>query len=213
VIRVVLCDDHAIVRAGIRALLERESDISIVAEAASGHEAVTLVQKLQPDLLLLDLSMPSGNGLDAIARIRQVAPRCRVLVLSMHSAPEYVRPALRAGAQGYLVKGSGLSDLLRAVRVVLDGGQFLGAELAAIVSPAASLPDAPEDDLERLTPREREVLQLVAEGQTNRQIASRLGLSPKTVDSHRTNLMRKLGLHDAQGVTRFAVRRGLISPE
>ncbi|HNO68619.1 MAG TPA: response regulator transcription factor, partial [Pseudomonadota bacterium] len=111
------------------------------------------------------------------------------------------------------VKGSGLSDLLRAVRVVLDGGQFLGAELAAIVSPAASLPDAPEDDLERLTPREREVLQLVAEGQTNRQIASRLGLSPKTVDSHRTNLMRKLGLHDAQGVTRFAVRRGLISPE
>ncbi|HNK46353.1 MAG TPA: response regulator transcription factor [Pseudomonadota bacterium] len=212
-IRVVLCDDHAIVRAGIRALLERESDISIVAEAASGHEAVTLVQKLQPDLLLLDLSMPSGNGLDAIARIRQVAPRCRVLVLSMHSAPEYVRPALRAGAQGYLVKGSGLSDLLRAVRVVLDGGQFLGAELAAIVSPAASLPDAPEDDLERLTPREREVLQLVAEGQTNRQIASRLGLSPKTVDSHRTNLMRKLGLHDAQGVTRFAVRRGLISPE
>ena len=212
-IRVVLCDDHAIVRAGIRALLERESDISIVAEAASGHEAVTLVQKLQPDLLLLDLSMPSGNGLDAIARIRQVAPRCRVLVLSMHSAPEHVRPALRAGAQGYLVKGSGLSDLLRAVRVVLDGGQFLGAELAAIVSPAASLPDAPEDDLERLTPREREVLQLVAEGQTNRQIASRLGLSPKTVDSHRTNLMRKLGLHDAQGVTRFAVRRGLISPE
>ena len=212
-IRVVLCDDHAIVRAGIRALLERESDISIVAEAASGHEAVTLVQKLQPDLLLLDLSMPSGNGLDAIARIRQVAPRCRVLVLSMHSAPEYVRPALRAGAQGYLVKGSGLSDLLRAVRVVLDGGQFLGAELAAIVSPAASLPDAPEDDLERLTPREREVLQLVAEGQTNRQIASRLGLSPKTVDSHRTNLMRKLGLHDAQGVTRFAVRRGLISFE
>ena len=209
----MLCDDHAIVRAGIRALLERESDISIVAEAASGHEAVTLVQKLQPDLLLLDLSMPSGNGLDAIARIRQVAPRCRVLVLSMHSAPEYVRPALRAGAQGYLVKGSGLSDLLRAVRVVLDGGQFLGAELAAIVSPAASLPDAPEDDLERLTPREREVLQLVAEGQTNRQIASRLGLSPKTVDSHRTNLMRKLGLHDAQGVTRFAVRRGLISPE
>ncbi|HND09583.1 MAG TPA: response regulator transcription factor, partial [Pseudomonadota bacterium] len=109
-IRVVLCDDHAIVRAGIRALLERESDISIVAEAASGHEAVTLVQKLQPDLLLLDLSMPSGNGLDAIARIRQLAPRCRVLVLSMHSAPEYVRPALRAGAQGYLVKGSGLSD-------------------------------------------------------------------------------------------------------
>lgn len=209
----MLCDDHAIVRAGIRALLERESDISIVAEAASGHEAVTLVQKLQPDLLLLDLSMPSGNGLDAIARIRQVAPRCRVLVLSMHSAPEYVRPALRAGAQGYLVKGSGLSDLLRAVRVVLDGGQFLGAELAAIVSPAASLPDAPEDDLERLTPREREVLQLVAEGQTNRQIASRLGLSPKTVDSHRTNLMRKLGLHDAQALTRFAVRRGLISPE
>ncbi len=212
-IRVVLCDDHAIVRAGIRALLERQGDISIVAEAGSGHEVVAVAQQLQPDVILLDLSMPSGNGLDAIARIRSLAPRCRVLVLSMHSAPEYVRPALRAGAHGYLVKGSGLSDLLRAVRIILDGGQYVGSELESIVSTGVLSPSEPEDDLERLTPREREVLQRVAQGQTNRQIASQLGLSPKTVDSHRTNLMRKLGLHDAQALTRFAVRRGLIAPE
>jgi NarL family two-component system response regulator LiaR len=211
--RVVLCDDHAIVRAGIRALLEREADLAIVGEASSGHEAVELAQALQPDVMLLDLSMPSGNGLDAIARIRSLAPRCRILVLSMHVAPEFVRPALRAGAHGYLVKGSGLGDLLRAVRTVAQGGQFLGSDVAAIVAEDVIAADEREDDLDRLTPREREVLQLVAEGQTNRLIALRLGLSPKTVDSHRTNLMRKLGLHDAQGLTRFAVRRGLVSPE
>jgi DNA-binding NarL/FixJ family response regulator len=209
----VLCDDHAIVRAGIRVLLEREADIAILAEAGSAAEAVALARQLQPDVLLLDLSMPSGNGLDAIARIRSVAASCRVLVLSMHAAPEYVRPALRAGASGYLVKGSGLADLLLAVRSVAQGSQFLGKEVAAIVANDVISADEREDDLDRLTPREREVLQLVAEGQTNRQIALRLGLSPKTVDSHRSNLMRKLDLHDVQGVTRFAVRRGLISPE
>ena len=211
--RLVLCDDHAIVRAGIKVLLERESDLSIVAEASSGAEVVALAQRLSPDVILLDLSMPSVNGLDAIVRIRTVAPRCRILVLSMHSAPEYVRPALRAGAHGYLVKGSGLSDLLQAVRTIAAGGEFLGAEVAALVAEDVMSADQREDDLDRLTPREREVLQQVAEGQTNRQIAVRLGLSPKTVDSHRTNLMRKLGLHDAQGLTRFALRRGLISPE
>ncbi len=209
----MLCDDHSIVRAGFRVLLEREPDLSIVAEASSGPEAVALVEQLQPDLILLDLSMPSGNGFDAIGRIRTASPRCRILVLSMHAAPEYVRPALRAGAHGYLVKGSGLHDLLQAVRTVAQGGRFVGTEVAAIVSDDVVSADERDDDLDRLTPREREVLQLVAEGQTNRLIAQKLGLSPKTVDSHRTNLMRKLGLHDAQALTRFAVRRGLISPE
>lgn len=209
----MLCDDHSIVRAGFRVLLEREPDLSIVAESSSGPEAVALVEQLQPDLILLDLSMPSGNGFDAIGRIRTASPRCRILVLSMHAAPEYVRPALRAGAHGYLVKGSGLHDLLQAVRTVAQGGRFVGTEVAAIVSDDVVSADERDDDLDRLTPREREVLQLVAEGQTNRLIAQKLGLSPKTVDSHRTNLMRKLGLHDAQALTRFAVRRGLISPE
>jgi two-component system response regulator NreC len=213
VIRVLLCDDHAIVRAGLRVLLEREADISIIGEANDGHEAARLVQRHNPCVVLLDLSMPGGNGVEAIARIRDTAPQSRVLVLSMHATPEYVRPALRAGAAGYVVKGSGLSDLLLALRTVARGERFLGAEAERIVNADLLHPAAKEDDLERLTQRERDVLQLVAEGQTNRQIALTLGLSPKTIDTHRTSLMRKLGLHDAQAVTRFALRRGLIALE
>jgi DNA-binding NarL/FixJ family response regulator len=139
-----------------------------------------------------------------------------VVVLSMHTAPEYVRPALRAGAAGYVVKGAGLEALVEAVRTVADGGCFLGPEARAVLdadlerAPGVTSPD---DDLERLTPREREVLKLVAEGYTNREIAQLLGVSPKTVDTHRTNLMAKLDLHDAQSVTRYAIRRGLVSKD
>ncbi|MCS6914872.1 MAG: response regulator transcription factor [Myxococcales bacterium] len=212
-IRLLLVDDHAIVRAGLRALLEGEADLQVIGEAGDGHTAVELAARLQPDLVLLDLSMPGGNGIDAIARLRTAAPRARLLVLSMHAAPEYVRPALRAGVHGYLVKGSGLADLLAAIRAVAAGERFLGPEARQIQDCDAQQGAAEPDDLDRLTPRERQVLQLVAEGYTNRQIAHLLGLSPKTVDTHRTSLMRKLDLHDAQGLTRFALRRGLILPE
>jgi two-component system response regulator NreC len=213
VIRVLLCDDHAIVRAGLRVLLEREPDFTIVGEASDGHEAVRMTQHYQPAVVLLDLAMPGGSGLNAIVRIREETPQSRILVLSMHAAPEYVRPALRAGASGYVVKGSGLSDLLVALRTIAAGGRFLGSGAQHLESVDQLQLAAKEDDLQRLTQREREVLQLVAEGQTNRQIGVKLGLSPKTVDTHRTSLMRKLDLHDVQAVTRFAVRRGLISPE
>lgn len=212
-IRLLLVDDHAIVRAGLRALLEGEADLHVAGEADNGRTAVELAARLQPDVVLLDLSMPGSNGIDAIARLRAAAPRARLLVLSMHAAPEYVRPALRAGAHGYIVKGSGLEDLLVAIRAVAAGERFLGPEAMQVQASDAQQPASDLDDLGRLTPREREVLQLVAEGYTNRQIACMLGLSPKTVDTHRSNLMRKLDLHDAQGLTRFALRRGLIAPE
>lgn len=220
-IRILLCDDHAIVRAGLRVLLEGEPDVAVVGEASDGHDAVEKAQQLLPDIVLLDLSMPGGNGSEAITRLRTAVPRTRVLVLSMHGAPEFVRPALRAGASGYIVKGSGLTDLLSALRTVASGGRFLGPEaekVMALDSQDSTTSkdrdkDRDRDELLRLTPREREVLQLVAEGRTNRQIAERLKLSPKTVDTHRSSMMRKLDLHDAQAVTRFAVRRGLILPE
>lgn len=218
-IRVLLCDDHAIVRAGLRVLLTGEPDVEVVGEAGDGFDAVRQAALLQPDVVLLDLSMPGGNGSEAIGRLRTASPRSRVLVLSMHGAPEFVRPALRSGACGYIVKGSGLQDLLGALRTVASGGCFYCPEAERIIA-ADLLEQAGSsgghgsiDDLQRLTPREREVLQLVAQGQTNRQMAIRLGLSPKTVDTHRSSMMRKLGLHDAQAVTRFALRRGLISPE
>ncbi len=213
-IRVVMADDHAIVRAGIRALLAAEGDVVIAAEAADGRAAVEAVERTHPDVLLMDLSMPGWNGVEAIRRAREVSPSTRVLVLSMHAAADYVRPALRAGASGYLVKGAGLDDLLRALRAVAAGERFFGPEATRVVElDAADLAHRGADDLERLTPREREVLQLVAEGHTNREIAAALGLSPKTVDAHRTKVMQKLDLHDAQALTRFALRRGLISGE
>ncbi len=207
-IRVVVADDHAIVRAGLRAVLDAAGDVQVVAEAADGRAAVEAVERLRPDVLLVDLSMPGLNGVEAVRRVRASTPSTRVLVLSMHAAPEYVRPALRAGALGYLVKGSGLDDLLPALRRVAAGLRFLGPEAARL----AEQPDV-GDDLDLLTPREREVLQLVAEGRTNREIAATLGLSPKTVDAHRTRVMQKLDLHDAQALTRYALRRGLISEE
>lgn len=213
-IRVVLADDHAIVRAGIRAVLAAEGDITVVAEAGDGRAAVEAVQRHRPDVLLIDLSMPGWNGVEAIRRAREASPSTRVLVLSMHAAPDYVRPALRAGASGYLVKGAGLDDLLRALRAVSSGDRFYGPEAERVIAlDAEHVGDQRGDDLSRLTAREREVLQLVAEGRTNREIGIALGVSPKTVDAHRTKVMQKLDLHDAQALTRFAIRRGVISGE
>ena len=213
-IKVLLADDHAVVRAGLRALFAAQADLEVVGEACDGREAVEAAERLRPDVLLLDLSMPGLNGVEALRRIRAAVPLTRVLVLSMHVAPEYVRPALRAGAAGYVVKGAGLDSLVEAVRAVAAGEIFLGAEASAVVGGDLDRPPGPAPGpLERLTPREREVLQLVAEGHTNREIAQVLGVSPKTADVHRTNLMSKLDLHDAQALTRFAMRAGLVGSE
>ena len=207
-IRLVIADDHAIVRDGLRAMLAAEEDLQVVGEAGDGRAALDAVARCAPDVLLLDLSMPGLNGVEALRRVRDVAPSTRVLVLSMHGSADYVRPAVAAGAAGYLVKGAGLDHLLAALRKVAAGGTFLGPEAQAAMSAKVAGPD---DSLERLTPREREVLQRVAEGSSNKDIAAALGISPKTVDAHRCNIMAKLDLHDVSALTRYALRRGLIS--
>jgi DNA-binding NarL/FixJ family response regulator len=204
VIRVLLADDHAIVREGIKAVLRSDAEIEVVGEAASGDEALRQVLALRPDVLVLDLTMPAMNGMTVVERLRLTAPATRILVLSMHHEPEYVRPGLRAGAQGYLVKGAGIEDLTRAIHVLMEGGEFLDPKAREALESDSSA------ELSQLTPRETEILVLVAGGATNREIAQQLGLSPKTVDAHRTSLMNKLDLHNAQAVTRFALRWGLL---
>ncbi len=207
-LRVLIADDHPIVRQGLRSLLSAASHVEVVGEASDGREALELAARTRPAVLLCDLSMPGLNGVEALRRLKKVSPTTRALVLSMHAAADYVRPAARAGAAGYLVKGAGLDDLLEALEAVARGETFFGPEARQVL--AQDTGAAPDDSLERLTSREREVLQLVAEGHSNRDIGAALGISPKTADAHRTSLMRKLELHDAQALTRYAVRRGLV---
>ncbi len=206
-IHVVVADDHAVVRAGVRAVLASEPDLSLVAEAADATGAVAAVLEHHPEVLLLDWTLP-GDGRSILGRVREEAPGTRVCVLSMHQDGTTVREALGAGALGYVVKGAGIEHLVTALRSVAAGRRFLDPAAEAGLTPGPGPED--DDDWERLTPRERLVLRRVAEGRTNREIATELSLSPKTVDTHRTNLMRKLGVHDAQALARFAVRRGLL---
>ena len=210
--RIAIADDHAIVRAGLRALLACHEDMELVAEACDGAEAVEVVRAHAVDVLLMDLGMPRMDGVEAIRRVSELRPATRVVVLSMHAGPEHVRPALRAGARGFVVKGAGLGDLVTAIRAVHAGDRFLDAAAsAAMQDPGAT--SAASDELALLTAREREVLRLIALGHTNKSIAAELELSPKTVDAPRTNLMRKLGILDAQGLTRLAMRRGLLGED
>ena len=211
-IKVLLADDHTIVREGVRALLSREADIAIVGEASDGREAVELCQQLQPDVVLMDLAMPRLNGVDAAQQIRRHCPKTRVLILSMHQTEEYVRPAIRAGVSGYLLKGSGISDLVAATRAVAEGEAFFSPAVASIVLRDA-LGEKPSAQGEELSTREREVLQLVAEGKSSPQIAQILCISVKTVEGHRSRIMAKLKIRDLAGLVRYAVRVGLVSSD
>lgn len=209
-IRVLLADDHAIVREGLRALLTREADIQVVAEAGDGREALRLSQQARPDVAAMDLSMPLLNGLEAARQMAGWERGPRSILLTMQAEDRYVLEALRAGVRGYVLKKQAGADLVRAIREVAGGGVYLSPGISAAVIEAIRSPAAlPE---ETLTAREREVLQLVAEGKTTKEISSILGVSVKTADAHRTHLMQKLDIHDIAGLTRYAIRRGLIQP-
>jgi DNA-binding NarL/FixJ family response regulator len=210
---IVLADDHKIVREGIRKLLESRDDFTVVGEASDGEEAVQMVLEKKPDVALMDIWMPRLSGIDATRRIGKRGLDTKVLVLSMHASRTYVEEVLRAGAAGYIVKNAAAQDLLDAIDAVRNGVSYLSPVITqqvveAIASPAEAVPSG----VAALTDREREVLQLIAEGLSSKEIAGMLGVSLKTVDSHRSNLMEKLDIHKVSGLVRFAIRTGLVEP-
>ena len=207
-IRILLADDHALVRQGFRMILEDQSDMEIVGQAGNGREAVELASKLHPDVAVMDVAMPELNGIEATRRITTVSPRTRVLALSMHKDSMYVREILRAGARGYLLKDSGDADLVAAVRAVAKGDGYISPSVSGAV--LSDYRRHVTDPLDLLTSREREVLQMIAEGKTNKEIATSLNLSVYTVEAHRGRVMEKLNLHSTGELVRFALRNGLI---
>jgi DNA-binding NarL/FixJ family response regulator len=213
-VRVLLADDHKLFRAGIRALLQTLADVEIVAEAADGREALQLIAAHHPDVVLMDIMMPDLNGLDAAARITRASPRAHVVVLSMNADEDSVLHALRAGADGYLVKTADPAELELAIRAVARGDKFLSSAVSQVVVTAClTRVDQEESSLERLPPRQREVLQLIAEGHTTKEIAAKLDISAKTAEAYRGELMKTLDIHDIASLTRYAIRTGLVSPE
>ncbi len=214
-VRILLADDHPVVRLGIRNLLEAEPEFEIVGEVADALQVVPQVEALQPDVLVLDLIMPGLNGLDITRRLARGAPQTRVIVLSMHANEAYVIEALRNGASGYVLKGSDASELVHAIHEVLAGRRYLSPPLSehAIEVYVEKASGAPLDPYETLSAREREVLHLGAEGHTSPEIAARLYISARTVETHRANLMRKLGLRSQTELVRYALRRGILTLE
>lgn len=212
-IRVLLADDHRIVRQGLKALLDRESDIHVIAEASDGLQAVELAVEVKPDVLVVDLMMPALHGSEVVRRVSQAVPHTRVVVLSMHADESYVIEALRSGAAGYVLKDAGAAELIEATRAVAVGARYFSPALKVekIEAYLRQLDTGELDPYQTLTSREREVLQLVAEGSTNNEIAGRLTISPRTVESHRASVMQKLGLSSTSEVVVFAAKRGLIS--
>jgi DNA-binding NarL/FixJ family response regulator len=212
----MLVDDHAIVREGVRHVLAATPGVEVVGEAGDGDTALTLAQDCQPDVVVLDLSLPGLSGLEVARQLRQLLPAVRILILSVHDHAEYVVGAVRAGAQGYLRKDSSPAELREALRAVAGGESYFSPPVARQLS-AAVRGEATGDDtpgrLARLTPREREVLCGVAGGETSREMAARLGLSPRTVEAYRDSLARKLDIRTVAGLTRFAVEAGLVSRE
>ncbi len=213
-ISVILADDHAVMRDGLRAMLERQQDITVIGEATNGREAIRLVAQLRPDVVVMDVGMSELNGIEATQRICERDPSVRVVILSMHASKAYIRRALEAGARGYLLKESAGADVVQAVRTVRSGGRYLSARVSEQIVDAYLRDTPPDDDpLARLSPREREVLQLVVEGKTSVDIAQLIFLSPKTVDTYRSRLMSKLGVADLAGLVKFAIQHGVTQLE
>ncbi len=213
-IRILLADDHSILREGLRMLLDRQNEFEVVGDAANGREAVELAASCDPDVVIMDLAMPVLNGIEATRRITAHSPRTAVVILSMHSDESYILRSLKAGARAYLLKDSLKSDLVDAVRAAVRGQSFFSPKVRQVlkedyVHELASR--GAEDTWDLLTDREREVLQLVAEGKTNKDIAALLNISPYTIDTHRGNILQKLNLHSAPELVLYAVRKGIIS--
>jgi DNA-binding NarL/FixJ family response regulator len=212
--RLVLVEDHAILREGLRALLELEPDLQVVGESTNGIDAVPLVQKLNPSLVITDIALPGRSGIELIGCLRELRTPLKILVLTAHSSEEYIRAALNSGADGYVLKDASRAELLQAIRAVLSGQTYLCASVTAKVVNGYLRPrvaDSASNGVEHVTEREREVLTRVALGRSNKLIARELSVSVKTVEKHRANLMRKLTLHNTAAVTRFAIRNGMVT--
>ncbi len=214
-IRVLLADDHELVRQGLQALLATLPGIEVVAEAGNGREVLRLSEVLHPDVVLMDIMMPEMNGLEATAQLAAKYPRIRSIILSMNGSEEYVLKAMRAGAVGYVVKNVSLAELEQAIRVVARGENYLSSTVSkhVIAGYLQRIGNAPVNSLERLTPRQRETLQLIAEGKSTKEIANRLNLSVKTAEMHRSQLMEALDLHSVADLVRFAIRMGVIAAD
>lgn len=211
-IRILLADDHDLVRAGIRSLVQSVEGIEVVAEAGDGREALRLVKTHQPDVVVMDIAMPGLNGLDATARIVKAFPKAAVIILSMHATREYVLEALQAGASGYVLKNAAVDELETAIRTVARGGKYLTPSVSGQI--VAGVTGAPETSpAAALTQRQREILQLIAEGRSTREIGDLLHISVKTVETHRAQLMDRLGIYDVAGLVRYAIRAGLVTPD
>lgn len=211
--RILLADDHTIVRQGIRALLDAQEGIEVVGEAEDGRQAVEKVKELVPDIVVIDITMPNLNGIEATRQIKKINDKIKVLVLTVHDNEEYVHQILQAGASGYLLKESAVSDLISAISAVKKGDIFLSPSISRVVVKDyirhVEAESGGFDSLNILTNREREILQLIAEGRTNKEIAALLKLSVKTVDVHRSHIMEKLHIHDITGLVKYAIRKGL----
>jgi two-component system, NarL family, response regulator NreC len=208
-LRILLADDHEIFRQGLRALLEREG-FEVAAEAADGHAAIQLAAQMTPDVAVVDLAMPMLNGLDAAREITRTSPRTRTILLTMHAEDPYVAKALQAGIRGYVLKSQAAEDLVQAIREVSRGAVYLSPGVSeTVVEAYLAKRDIPPDPL---TPREHQVLQLIAEGKTTKEVAALLGVSVKTAESHRMRIMTKLDIHETAGLVRYAIREGLVRP-
>ena len=212
--RVLLADDHALVRAGIRALIEKIPNVEVVGEASTGREALELVKSKLPNLVLMDIAMAELGGLEALPRITKDFPGVKVIILSAHANEEYVIRALRSGAAGYMLKDAATAELELAIRSVTEDKTYLSPSISrTVIDSYLERVGGPISPLEQLTPRQREILQLIAEGKNTKEIASDLDISVKTVESHRLQLMERLNIHDVPGLVRYAVRSGLVSAE
>ena len=213
-IRILLADDHTVMRRGLRALLERQSGFTVVAEAADGREAVDMAAAVGPDVAVIDIGMPNLNGIEAARRITEKRPETAVVILSMHADESYVLRALKSGARGYLLKDSPEEDLINAIRAVHKGKAFFSPEISRMLAEdymRQMRQRGVEDSYELLTPREREVLQMLGEGNSNKEVATKLNLSLHTVETHRGNVLEKLNLHSTAEMILYAVRKGIVA--